>query len=169
MATRSSTLAWRIPWRGEPGRLQSMGLQRVGHNWVTKNTWTINFLILFLLLFSSFFFFTPTLFYGLFSQLSPLNPSICFSFFFFNFWFLAVLIFMSSFRSSSVGLSRLLFSWILAPFLNSLMMLLMCLKGAVLLCIAPPPRFLFSPSFPWPFMLMNEWWLLALSFWEWGS
>ena len=32
MATHSSTLAWRIPWREEPGRLQSMGLQRVGHN-----------------------------------------------------------------------------------------------------------------------------------------
>ena len=30
MATHSSVLAWRIPWREEPGRLQSMGLQRVG-------------------------------------------------------------------------------------------------------------------------------------------
>ena len=29
MATRSTTLAWRIPWREEPGRLQSMGSQRV--------------------------------------------------------------------------------------------------------------------------------------------
>ena len=28
----SSVLAWRIPWREEPGGLQSMGLQRVGHN-----------------------------------------------------------------------------------------------------------------------------------------
>ena len=32
MATRSSILAWRIPWTEEPGRLQSMGLQRVGHD-----------------------------------------------------------------------------------------------------------------------------------------
>ena len=32
MATHSSTLAWKIPWMEEPGRLQSMGLQRVGHN-----------------------------------------------------------------------------------------------------------------------------------------
>ena len=32
MATHSSTLAWRIPWREEPGRLQSMGSQRVRHN-----------------------------------------------------------------------------------------------------------------------------------------
>ena len=31
-ATHSSILAWRIPWTGEPGRLQSMGSQRVGHN-----------------------------------------------------------------------------------------------------------------------------------------
>ena len=36
MSTHSSTLAWRIPWREEPGRLQSMGLQRVGHDWVTS-------------------------------------------------------------------------------------------------------------------------------------
>ena len=32
MATHSSTLAWKIPWTEEPGRLQSMGLQRVRHN-----------------------------------------------------------------------------------------------------------------------------------------
>ena len=32
MATHSSTLAWRIPRREEPGRLQSMGSQRVGHD-----------------------------------------------------------------------------------------------------------------------------------------
>ena len=36
MATRSSILAWRIPCTGEPGRLQSMGLQKVGHDWVTN-------------------------------------------------------------------------------------------------------------------------------------
>ena len=32
MATHSSILAWRIPWMEEPGRLQSMGLQRVRHD-----------------------------------------------------------------------------------------------------------------------------------------
>ena len=32
MATHSSTLGWKIPWIEEPGRLQSMGLQRVRHN-----------------------------------------------------------------------------------------------------------------------------------------
>ena len=33
MATHTSILAWRIPWTEEPGGLQSMGLQRVGHDW----------------------------------------------------------------------------------------------------------------------------------------
>ena len=32
MATHSITLAWRIPWREEPGGLQSMGSRRVGHD-----------------------------------------------------------------------------------------------------------------------------------------
>ena len=36
MVTHSSILAWRIPWTEEPGRLQSMGSQRVGHNWATS-------------------------------------------------------------------------------------------------------------------------------------
>ena len=35
MAIHSSTIAWKIPWTEEPGGLQSMGLQRVGHDWVT--------------------------------------------------------------------------------------------------------------------------------------
>ena len=39
MATHSSTLAWKIPWTEEPGRLQSMGSQRVGHNWATLLTY----------------------------------------------------------------------------------------------------------------------------------
>ena len=36
MATHSSTLAWKIPWMEEPGRLQSMGSQRVRHNRATS-------------------------------------------------------------------------------------------------------------------------------------
>ena len=36
MTTHSSILAWKIPWTEEPGRLQSMGSQRVGHE--TENT-----------------------------------------------------------------------------------------------------------------------------------
>ena len=36
MATHSSILAWRIPWTEEPGRLQSMGLQELGHDLATK-------------------------------------------------------------------------------------------------------------------------------------
>ena len=38
MATHCSILAWRIPWTEEPGGLQSMGSQRVGHNWACANT-----------------------------------------------------------------------------------------------------------------------------------
>ena len=37
MATHSSILAWEIPWTEEPGGLQSMGMQRVGHNWTTEH------------------------------------------------------------------------------------------------------------------------------------
>ena len=36
IATHSSILAWKTPWTEEPGRLQSMGSQRVIHNWVTS-------------------------------------------------------------------------------------------------------------------------------------
>ena len=36
MATHSSILAWKIPWTEKPGNLQSMGSQRVGHDWATS-------------------------------------------------------------------------------------------------------------------------------------
>ena len=36
VATHSSTLAWKTPWAEEPGRLQSMGSRRVGHDWATS-------------------------------------------------------------------------------------------------------------------------------------
>ena len=43
MATHSSIPAWEIPWTEEPGGLQSMGLQRIGHNWVTHTEhWAAN-------------------------------------------------------------------------------------------------------------------------------
>ena len=45
MATHSSILAWRILWPEEPGGLQSMGLQRVGHNWVTDTFKKISALV----------------------------------------------------------------------------------------------------------------------------
>ena len=38
MATHSSILVWKIPWTEEPGGLQSTGLQRVGHDWVTQHS-----------------------------------------------------------------------------------------------------------------------------------
>ena len=40
ITTHSSVLAWRIPWTEEPGGLQSLGSQRVGHDWVT-HTFTL--------------------------------------------------------------------------------------------------------------------------------
>ena len=43
MAPHSSTLAWKIPWMEEPGRLQSMGSLRVGHDWVTS-LWLFTFM-----------------------------------------------------------------------------------------------------------------------------
>ena len=36
MAIHSSTIDWKIPWTEEPGRLQSMGSQRVGRDWATS-------------------------------------------------------------------------------------------------------------------------------------
>ena len=41
MATHSSFLAWEMPWTEEPGGLQSMGLQRVGNDWATKQQQTL--------------------------------------------------------------------------------------------------------------------------------
>ena len=43
MATLSSILAWRILWTEEPGELQSMGLQRVWHDWTTKHSKTFTY------------------------------------------------------------------------------------------------------------------------------
>ena len=52
MATHSSILAWRISWTDEPGRLQSMGSQRVRHDWATSLSLS-NYLILSVIPFSS--------------------------------------------------------------------------------------------------------------------
>ena len=42
MATHSSILAWRIPWKEDPGRLQSVGLQRVRLDWATNTTSSVS-------------------------------------------------------------------------------------------------------------------------------
>ena len=47
MTTVSSILAWRIPWTEEPGGVQSMGLQRVRHDWATKHSTILASLISF--------------------------------------------------------------------------------------------------------------------------
>ena len=60
MPTHSSILASRIPWTEDPGRLESMGSQRIGQDWATDTlTFTLSF-------FLSFFFFK---FFGLTAQL----------------------------------------------------------------------------------------------------
>ena len=41
MAIHSSTLPWKIPWTEDPDRLQSMGSQRVGHDWATSLSFTL--------------------------------------------------------------------------------------------------------------------------------
>ena len=46
MATHSSILAWKIPWTEEPGKLASMGSQRVGHDLVTKQQQQCRFKII---------------------------------------------------------------------------------------------------------------------------
>ena len=57
MTTHSSILAWSIPWTAEPGGLLSMGLQRIGHDWMTftftfkPRTWVVKYVE------SSLFFF----------------------------------------------------------------------------------------------------------------
>ena len=38
MATHSSILPWKVSWTEDPGELQSMGLQRIRHNWTTDHT-----------------------------------------------------------------------------------------------------------------------------------
>ena len=43
MATHSSILAWKIPWTGEPGRPQSIGSQRVGHDRMTEHIHTYKY------------------------------------------------------------------------------------------------------------------------------
>ena len=43
MATHSSILAWKIPWTEEPGRLQSMGLQRVRHDWANSLSLSLSY------------------------------------------------------------------------------------------------------------------------------
>ena len=49
MATYSSILAWATPWTEEPGGLQSMGLQRLGHNLVTNHHHHHHQLVLYLM------------------------------------------------------------------------------------------------------------------------
>ena len=48
ITTHSSILAWKIPWTEEPGRLQSMESQRVGHDFFKAEEWNLSNLFVFL-------------------------------------------------------------------------------------------------------------------------
>ena len=80
MATYSSILAWRISWAEEPGRLQSMGSQRVGHNWATeyKHTTTYHLLLAFCKNINSYFtlisHFPSTAFWSYLLGADPICP-----------------------------------------------------------------------------------------------
>ena len=60
MATHLRTLVWKIPWTEKPGRLQSLGSQRVRYNWVTSLN-TLEILILFFFFLAGGFYFFSTL------------------------------------------------------------------------------------------------------------
>ena len=51
MATNFSILTWRIPWTEEPGGLQSMGSQRIGHDWA-NNTFTFIYIYIYIYIYS---------------------------------------------------------------------------------------------------------------------
>ena len=92
MATHSSIFAWKPPWMVEPGRLQSMGSQRVGHDWATSlHFWS---------LFSSFLFLESWLFYYLLSWGILINYR-SFLFLFFKFILSFVLLWVTSKSLSS--------------------------------------------------------------------
>ena len=86
MATHSSILAWRIPWTEEPGGLQSMGLQRVGHNWARTHSFNNSYTNTSLYCALLYFNFTRTAFlFVLFTNWGFVQPCIkplCWHYFF---------------------------------------------------------------------------------------
>ena len=89
MATHSSILAWEVSWTGEPGGLQSMGLQRAGHNIATKpqpQQWPLGLFFLF------FFFYEITKLIRLFNHpflpigITAFLSFTCVIFFFYSFF-----------------------------------------------------------------------------------
>ena len=71
MATHSSIIAWEIPWTEEPGGLQSMGLQRVGHDLAIKTTVRNAFLTNISIVFDSFFLCVCVSFFFFYVFFSP--------------------------------------------------------------------------------------------------
>ena len=97
MATHSSTLAWKIPWPEEPCRLQSLGLQRVRHDWATS----LRFTSLLIFLFSLFT--TENLFLSLPGLSLHLTFKFCYSLEFIP-WLFSFLKFLYPFWTSSFSL-----------------------------------------------------------------
>ena len=88
MATHPRILAWNILWTKEFSGLQSMGLQRIGHNWVTyTHTYTeywVEFLVLYsrslliiYFIYSSVYMFSSVQFWTLCDRLNSLCPTLC--------------------------------------------------------------------------------------------
>ena len=69
VAAHSSILAWRIPWTEEPGGLQCMGLQRVGHDWVRMHAVITHIGIKWKLL-QVYLLHMPCVFHAIYSQVS---------------------------------------------------------------------------------------------------
>ena len=85
MAIHSSTPAWKIPWMEDPGRLRSMGSQRVGHDWATSLSLLVAFIgepsskIRFFISFADATSHGNNIIHGLSTQLaSPLLFVMCF-------------------------------------------------------------------------------------------
>ena len=72
MATHSSILAWKIPWTKEPDRLQSMGLQRVGHKLATEQQF-VKILYFFSICGGYIFFPLANVIYSICIQIFPLS------------------------------------------------------------------------------------------------
>ena len=75
MATHSSILAWRIPRMKKPGRLQSMGSQRIGHDWAASLSLSVDVCIQWVVLLTSIFIFLNTLIK--FTSLPAWSDNIC--------------------------------------------------------------------------------------------
>ena len=111
MATHSSILAWKIPWTEEPVRLQSMGLQRVGHDWVFSLSLPVYSCHLFLISFVSVRFIPFLSFYC--AHLHEMFP-----------WYLSLFFFKRSLVFPILLFSTISLHWSLRKLFLSLLIIL---------------------------------------------